>query len=111
MKKLLFSAMLMIVFLVPFTIKANTISEPLYQVDVTHQSPGIVSLKAVAMNAVKSTGIMRSLSQIKSADATIKMTPDKPKNILIGQCNSCHSTDTGTNGVSGGDPIGIRQFS
>ena len=107
MKKLLFSIMLSIVFLTPFTIQANTISEPLYQVDVTHQSPGIVSLKAIAFSGEKPANTVKLTHQFKTAN--IKITSSKPKIILIGQCNSCHSAATGINGVPGGGSIGISK--
>ena len=109
MKKLLFSAMLMIVFLVPFTTQAEIITAPVYKVDVMQPAEGIGLNKVIAANVVESASVLRSLSQIKNTDATVKMTPQKPTMILIGQCASCHDNDV--NGVSGGDSIGIRRFS
>lgn len=109
MTKRLFSIMLMVVFLIPFTIQADTISAPSYQVDVTQPTIGVGLNKVIAANAVEPAGLLRSLSQIKSVDANIKMTPQKTVMILAGQCASCHDNDV--NGVSGGDSIGIRPIS
>jgi len=110
-KKLLFSTMLMIVFLIPFTTQASIISTPSYQVDVLHSIIDIGSDKLAAINAVKAVDSVQPVSQIKSADMNIKMTlsKSKPEIILIGQCVSCHSTAAGTNGVLGGNSIGISK--
>lgn len=106
MKKLLFSFMLMIVFSVPFITQAETITAPVYKVDVMQPAEGIGLNKAVAANVDKSASILRSMSQLASVDANIKKTLQKPTMILIGQCVSCH--DNNANEVSGGDFIGGR---
>ena len=109
MKKLLFSIMLSVVFLTPFTIQAEIITAPVYKVDVMQSAEGIGLNKVIAANVVESASVLRSLSQLKNINANIKKTPQKPTMILIGQCASCHDNDV--NGVSGGDSIGIRRFS
>lgn len=109
MTKRLFSIMLMAVLLIPFTIQAETIAAPVYQVDVTQAAVGIGLDKTVATNIVESAGTMRSLSHIKSADANIKMTSRKQNTKLISTCGSCHADKL--NGVSGGDSVGGRRHS
>ena len=107
MKKLLFSFMLMIVFSVPFTTQAEIITAPVYKVDVVQPAEGIGLNKVIAANVVESASVLRSLSQFKNIDASIKKTPQKPT-MILGQCASCHDNDV--NGVSGGDSIGGRRF-
>ena len=109
-KKIILFA-LSFMFLIPFSIQANTINTPSYQVDVLHSAIDIGSDKVAASSAVKAVDSVQPVSQIKSADMNIKMTlsKSKPEIILIGQCGVCHSTATGVNGVSGGNSIGISK--
>ena len=104
--KRLYSIILMTVLLIPFTIQAETITAPVYKIDVTQPAVGIGLDKPVAMAAVESASTVRSLSH-----ANVKMTPRKQTTILISQCVSCHSTATGVIGVSGGDSVGGRRHS
>jgi len=105
-KKLLFSFMLMIAFSVPFTIQAEIITAPIYKIDVTQPAEGIGLTKfVVAVDTANHN------TKLKSFNMCTEMTkPDKTV-ININQCAACYSNATGYIGVSGGDSIGIRQFS
>lgn len=105
MKKYLFSIILSIVFLIPFTTQADIISTPSYQVDVTQPmmiNPGGGSGDAAV--AVQSTETMLRMQSV--ANITLE-----PAEILAESVKyNLHKSIAvaGIIGVSGGDSIGIR---
>ena len=105
MKRYLISFMLLIVFSVPFTIQADDISTPSYQVDVTQSVVDVGSSEVAAVNTASDES--RSGTNYTNLDnATL---PESTATMItVSQCASCHAT--GTNGVSGGDSIGISKL-
>jgi len=92
----------MAVFLIPFTIQAETITAPVYKVDVAQPAVGI-GLSKFAAVAQSTEAIQRTQSV-----ANIKLEPADLVN-KVSQYNSHKSIDaTGIIGVSGGDSTGIR---
>jgi len=101
MKKWLFSIMLMFVFAMPLSVSAISDTAPSYHVDVTSSAP----VDTVAHVAVRRT------SKLTATNVNIKF--KQPGDVQ--NCSSCHSAVQKTakpvnNGISGGDPIGIRSY-
>ena len=109
MKKYLFSIILSIVFLIPFTIQANTISAPSYQVGVAHSAIadiGSGSGDIVAAKAVQSTKTMLRTQNV----ANITLEPADLIN-KVSQHTPHKSIAANAILVSGGGYIGIRPVS
>ena len=101
MYKRLISVMLMIVFMIPFTIQAADIgvSAPSYQVDVLSSAVDTGQNEVATVNTVSN----------KSQPEDINVTLFKPHCIMAIPGVLCHSAAAGINGVPGGGSIGIRQ--
>ena len=107
--KRLYSIMLMFAFLIPFTIQADTISKPLYQMDVTHSAIDIGSGSA---DAIAMTSVIAANQESQSNIYDVSLFKPSETMITLTDCNSCHSnTATNSIGVLGGNSIGIIRFS